>query len=145
MKYTSGLPALIGALFFVSLGQGVSGQQPPAAILAPTFSQHVAPIVYAKCVQCHRPGEVAPMSLINYRDVQPWARSIRTQLVERTMPPFHSHSRYGLLVTTPRLTEQEIATIVRWVDTGAPEGDPALLPELPILPPPQKNAPRPTR
>jgi hypothetical protein len=134
MKYLSGLAALPGALLFVSLSLDVSGQQPPVTILAPTFSQHVAPIVYAKCIQCHRPGEVAPMSLINYRDVQPWAKSIRMQLVERTMPPFHSHSRYGLLVTTPRLTEQEIDTVVRWVDTGAPEGDPALLPKLPILP-----------
>lgn len=143
MKYTSNLAALLGALLFVSLGPDVSGEQPPVAILAPTFSQHVAPIVYAKCIQCHRPGEVAPMSLINYSDVQPWTTSIRTQLVERTMPPFHSHSRYGLLVTTPRLTEQEIDTIVRWVDTGAPEGDPAFLPELPILAPPRKNVPRP--
>ena len=84
------------------------------------------------------------MSLINYRDVQPWAASIRTQLVERTMPPFHSHSRYGLLVNTPRLTAQEIDTIVRWVDTGAPEGDPALLPELPILAPTRRNVPRST-
>ena len=115
MNYTSGLPALIGALFFVSLGQGVSGQQPPAPILAPTFSQHVAPIVYAKCVQCHRPGEVAPMSLINYRDVQPWARSIRTQLVERTMPPFHSHSRYGLLVTTKdRVPDGAVRVVDFW-------------------------------
>lgn len=144
MKYTSGLPALLGAALFVGLSPRVSAQQPPVPVLSPTFSQHVAPIVYAKCIQCHRPGEVAPMSLINYRDVQPWAAAIRTQLVERTMPPFHSHSRYGLLVNAPRLTQHEIDTIVRWVDTGAPEGDPALLPELPILAPPRKNVPRPT-
>ena len=97
MRDLSGLAALLGAVFFVSLSPDVSGQQPPVAILAPTFSQHVAPIVYAKCIQCHRPGAVAPMSLINYRDVQPWTTSIRKQLVERTMPPFHNHSRYGLL------------------------------------------------
>jgi hypothetical protein len=145
MKHTSSLPALLGALFFVSISPDVSGQQPPAAVLAPTFSRDVAPIVYAKCIQCHRPGEVAPMSLINYREVQPWAASIRTQLVEQKMPPFHSHSRYGLLLSTPRLTKQEIDTIVRWVDMGAPEGDPALLPALPILAPPRKNAPAPTR
>lgn len=84
------------------------------------------------------------MSLINYRDVEPWTGSIRMQLVERTMPPFHSHSRYGLFVDTPRLTQHEIDTIVRWVDTGAPEGDPALLPELPILPPRRGGVPRPT-
>ena len=145
MKYTSSLSVLVGTLLVMNPCPQVSGQQPPAETLAPTFSQHVAPIVYAKCLRCHQPGEVAPMSLINYRDVQPWAGSIRRQLLERTMPPFHSHSRYGLLVDTPRLTQHEIDTIVRWVDTGAPEGDPALLPELPILAPRRGGVPRPTR
>lgn len=144
MKYTSCLPVLLATLLVMNLRPHVSGQQPPVETLAPTFSQHVAPIVYAKCIQCHQPGEVAPMSLINYRDVEPWAGSIRRQLLERTMPPFHSHSRYGLLVDTPRLTQHEIDTIVRWVDTGAPEGDPALLPELPILPPRRGRVPLPT-
>ena len=68
MNYTSCLPVVLGTLLVMSLGQQVSAQQPPVEILTPTFSQHVAPIVYAKCIQCHRPGEVAPMSLINYRD-----------------------------------------------------------------------------
>jgi len=65
--------------------------------------------------------------------------------VDQTMPPFHSHSRYGLLVDSPRLTQTEIDTVVRWVDAGAPEGNPALLPELPILAPPRRDVPRPTR
>jgi hypothetical protein len=137
------LTALLGTLVLVNAGSNVSGQSPQGQVLAPTFSEHVAPIVYAKCIQCHRPGEVAPMSLINYHDVQPWAGSIRRQLVEQTMPPFHSHSRYGLLVSTPRLTQAEIYTVVRWVDAGAPEGNPALLPELPIVAPPGRNAPAP--
>jgi hypothetical protein len=143
MNHTACLPALLGALLLVTLSPDLSGQQPPVQVLAPTFSQHVAPIVYAKCIQCHRPGEVAPMSLINYHDVQPWAASIRLQLVGRTMPPFHSHGRYGLLVNTPRLMPSENDTIVRWVDAGAPEGDPALLPELPILAP-SRSVPSPT-
>src|SRR5690242_14097387 len=105
MNHTACLAALFGALLFVNLSSSLSGQQPPVQVLAPTFSEHVAPIVYAKCIQCHRPGEVAPMSLINFHEVQPWAGSIRRQLVEQTMPPFHSHSRYGLLVSTPRLTQ----------------------------------------
>lgn len=62
MKYTSRLPVLLGTLMFMNLHPHVSGQQPPAAILAPTFSEHVAPIVYAKCIQCHRPGKVAPIA-----------------------------------------------------------------------------------
>ena len=140
---TSSRPALFGALLLVNVSWGLSGQQPPVQVLAPTFSEHVAPIVYAKCIQCHRPGEVAPMSLISYTEVRPWAGSIRRQLVDQTMPPFHSHSRYGLLVNTPRPTQAEIETIVRCVDTGAPEGDPALLPQLPILAPPRRTVPRP--
>ena len=139
MTHTSSRAALLGALLVASPIVDASAQQPPAASLAPTFSQHVAPIIYAKCIQCHRPGEVAPMSLINYREVQPWATSIRAQLTQRTMPPFHSHSRYGFVVNTPRLTEQEVDTVVRWVDTGAPEGDPALLPKLPFLAPAREN------
>jgi hypothetical protein len=141
MHYTSRLPTLLGALLLVNVSPGWSGQQPPVQVVAPTFSEHAAPIVYAKCIQCHRPGEVAPMSLIYYREVQPWAGSIRRQLVDQSMPPFHSHSRYGLLVNTPRPTQAEVDTIVRWVDTGAPEGDPALLPQLPILAPPRRNVP----
>ena len=144
MNHTACLGALVGALLFVNLSPDLAGQQLPVQVMAPTFSEHVAPIVYAKCIQCHRPGEVAPMSLINYQEVQPWAASIRRQLVGQTMPPFHSHSRYGLLLSTPRLTQAEIDTIVRWVDTGTPEGNPALLPELPILTPSRRNAPRPT-
>jgi hypothetical protein len=145
MNHTWCLRGLSGVLLVFNLTPALSGQQPPAPVLSPTFSEHVAPIVYAKCVQCHRPGEVAPMSLINYREVQPWAASIRRQLVDQTMPPFHSHSRYGLLVDTPRVTQTEIDTIVRWVDGGAPEGNPALLPELPILAPPRRTVPGPTR
>jgi hypothetical protein len=145
MKHNSSLAALFGVLLVVGAARTAPGQEPPRQVLTPTFSEHVAPIVYAKCVQCHRPGEVAPMSLINYQDVQPWAASIRRQLVEQTMPPFHSHSRYGLLVDTPRLLQAEIDTIVRWVDAGAPEGNPALLPELPILAPARRQVPRPTR
>ena len=145
MNRTCDIRALSGILLFVSVIPGLAGPQVPAPVLTPTFSEHVAPIVYAKCVQCHRPGEVAPMSLINYHEVQPWAAAIRRQLVDQTMPPFHSHSRYGLLVDTPRLTQTEIDTVVRWVDAGAPEGNPALLPELPILAPPRRDVPRPTR
>ena len=145
MNRTRGVRVLSGVLLVVNVIPVLAGPQVPAPVLTPTFSEHVAPIVYAKCIQCHRPGEVAPMSLINYHEVQPWAASIRRQLVDQTMPPFHSHSRYGLLVDTPRVTQAEIDTIVRWVDAGAPEGDPALLPELPILAPPRRNVPRPAR
>lgn len=112
----------------------VARQGPPVTVVAPTFSEHVAPIVFAKCVTCHRPGEVAPMPLITYRDVRPWTKSIREHLLAQAMPPFHSDPKYGVFPNNPRLTPSELDTIVRWVDAGAPEGDPARLPRLPVLP-----------
>jgi hypothetical protein len=139
MPYNSGRRVSFAILLSMTLAGASSAQQPPAPVLTPTFSEHVAPILYAKCIQCHKPGEIAPMSLINYQEVQPWAASIRRQLVDQAMPPFHSHSRYGLLVDTPRLSATEIETIVRWVEAGTPEGNPALLPELPILAPPRRT------
>src|SRR5437870_13460799 len=62
---------------------------------APTFTTDVAPIIYAKCASCHRPGEVAPMSLLTYRDVRPWAAAIREKVVSRAMPPWHADPQYG--------------------------------------------------
>src|SRR5271168_2583395 len=60
-----------------------------------TFSKDVAPIFYTKCVSCHRPGEAAPMSLITYKDVRPWAASIREKVAARVMPPWHADRQYG--------------------------------------------------
>lgn len=102
--------------------------------LAPTFSRHVAPILYAKCILCHRDGEAGPMPLTTFREVRPWASAIRTQLIAGAMPPFHTAPKYGLFPDGPRLTPAESATIVRWVDAGAPEGDPSELPPRPSLP-----------
>jgi hypothetical protein len=104
----------------------------PAA--APTFSADVAPIVYAKCASCHRPGEVAPMSLITYKEVRPWAGAIREKVQSRVMPPWHADRRYGTFRNEQSLTQPEIDTIVNWARAGAPEGDPARLPKLPVFP-----------
>src|SRR5688572_21222303 len=72
-----------------------AAQQATAAAGSPTFSADVAPIMYAKCVSCHRPGEVAPMSLITFKDVRPWAGSIREKVASRVMPPWHADRQYG--------------------------------------------------
>ena len=113
----------------------VTAQAPRAAAqITPTFTKDVAPIVYAKCASCHRPGEVAPMSLLNYREVRPWASSIRDKVMTRAMPPWHADRQHGKFRNDTSLTQPEIDTIVAWVNGGAREGDPAALPPLPNFP-----------
>ncbi len=96
-----------------------------------TFTKDVAPILYNKCIECHRPGEIAPMSLLNYKEVRPWAKSIRERVVDRTMPPWSADPKYGHWANDPRLSPDEIATIVSWVEGGAKEGNPKDLPAVP--------------
>ena len=113
---------------------GAPQQTASATAAAPTFSGEVAPIMYAKCVACHRPGEVAPMSLITYKDVRPWASSIREKVTSRVMPPWHADRQYGAFRNEQSLTQNEIDTIVKWVNAGAPEGNPSRMPALPKFP-----------
>ena len=113
---------------------GAPQQAASASAAAPTFSADVAPIMYAKCVACHRPGEVAPMSLITFKDVRPWASSIRDKVASRVMPPWHADRQYGVFRNEQSLTQGEIDTIVKWVNAGAPEGNPARMPALPKFP-----------
>jgi len=102
-----------------------------AAAQTPTFSKDVAPILYSKCVECHRPTMFAPMSLVKYDEARPWAKSIRTRVSARTMPPWGADPQHGVFKNDPRLTDKEIATILAWVDGGAPKGDDKDLPVLP--------------
>jgi hypothetical protein len=97
----------------------------------PTFARDVAPIMFAKCASCHRPGEVAPMPLLSYSDARPWAGAIRQKVSTRAMPPWHADPAHGVFRNDLRLTDREIDTIVSWVDGGAREGDPSALPPLP--------------
>ena len=101
---------------------------------AVTFTKDVAPILYKNCVQCHRPGEIAPMSLLSYKEARPWARSIKEQVVSRDMPPWHADPRHGDFVNDRRLSRQDVETIAAWVDGGAKEGDPKDLPPAPKFP-----------
>ena len=111
----------------------VTWQVSPAIAAAPdvTFTKDVAPLLYAKCVTCHRPGEVAPMALLTYEDVRPWAREIREKVVLRQMPPWFADPRHGAFANDPSLTADQIATIVKWVDAGAPRGDASDMPKPP--------------
>ena len=96
-----------------------------------TFSKDVAPIFFNKCTECHRPGEIAPMSLLSYDVARPWARSIREKVLNREMPPWHADPSHGEFSNDRSLTKREIDTIAAWVDTGAKEGNPADLPAAP--------------
>ena len=100
----------------------------------PTFSHDVLPILQRSCQNCHRPRTIAPMSLLTYQDVRPWARAIRMRVVERYMPPWHLDPTVGIkeYKNNISLSDEEIATIARWVDQGAPQGNPA------DAPPPMK-------
>ena len=80
--------AVVTVGFGVAIASSVNlSSQPRPATTAPTFTRHIAPIVYKHCAQCHRPGEVAPMSLLSYDDVRPWARAIKNKVASREMPP----------------------------------------------------------
>jgi hypothetical protein len=95
-----------------------------------TFSKDVAPILQAKCQECHQPNSIAPMSLITFQETRPWARSIRERVITRQMPPWHIDQSVGVqkFKNDMSLTVEQVNTIVRWVDGGAVQGDPKDLP-----------------
>jgi hypothetical protein len=98
---------------------------------APTFTKDVAPIFYQRCVACHRPNDIAPMSLLDYKSARPWAKAIREAVLARKMPPWFADPHYGSFSNDARLSDSELATIRAWVDAGSPEGDARDLPKPP--------------
>jgi hypothetical protein len=95
-----------------------------------TFTKDVAPIFQKACQNCHRPGSIAPMSLLTYEDARPWARSIKDRVERRSMPPWHVDRTVGIrkFKDDPSLSDKEIATVVSWIEAGAPKGNPADMP-----------------
>src|ERR1700689_126410 len=94
-----------------------------AGIAAPTFNKDVLPILQANCQQCHRAGEIAPMSLLTYTEARPWAKAIKAAVGNQKMPPWFADPKIGHFANDRRLSEDQIKTLVSWVDGGAPEGD----------------------
>jgi len=95
-----------------------------------TFAKHIAPIFQEKCQECHRKGTAAPMSLVTYEETRPWAKAIRQRVIARNMPPWHLDKTVGIqeFQNDRSLSEAQIAAIVRWVDSGAPQGNPKDMP-----------------
>ena len=100
---------------------------------APTFNKDVAPILYKNCVGCHRPGEIAPMSLLTYQDARPWAKAIRDEVSEGNMPPWHADAPKGTFHNERGLTDAEKDTLVQWANGGAQRGDQKDLPAAPTF------------
>lgn len=96
-----------------------------------TFNRDVAPIVFQACARCHRPGESGPFPLLTYSDVKKHARQIEIVTRTRFMPPWLPEPQSLKFADESRLSDEQIATIKRWVDAGGPEGDPRDLPSLP--------------
>jgi peroxiredoxin len=99
-----------------------------------TFAKHVAPILFKNCVSCHRPGEVAPFSLLTYRDAAKRADFIRDVVESGRMPPWKPHPGAGVFLDATRLSVVEKEILGRWAETGCQPGDPADLPKPPQFP-----------
>jgi hypothetical protein len=116
---------LVATLAILAAGPAAAQSTPP------TYSKDVAPIFYKSCTGCHRPGEIAPMSLLTYRDARPWVKAIGTQVSKGTMPPWHADPAHGEFLNDRSLSAAEKDTILRWVNAGGPEGNPNDLPAPP--------------
>src|SRR3954447_2142555 len=104
---------LASAMFFI-----------PAALFGAgdvTFYRDVLPVLQKNCQECHRPGEAAPMSFLNYKETRPWAAAIRQATAMYKMPPWHADPAHGRFSNDRRLSEQEIQTFDTWAKTGAEE------------------------
>jgi hypothetical protein len=116
---------LVFAVVATTSGVALSAEQ------GPTYCRDIAPVLKANCVTCHRPGEVAPFSLLTYKDVRKHGRLIAGIVKARIMPPWKSVPGYGEFVGARRLTEEEVALIQKWFQAGMPEGNQKDLPEPP--------------
>ena len=95
---------------------------------AVTYSKQVARIIQEKCQDCHHPDTAAPFSLMNYEDAVNWSAMMKEVIQQRRMPPWHADARYGEFSAERRLSQDEVDTVVAWINDGTPEGDPKELP-----------------
>jgi hypothetical protein len=117
---TTNIAALVVVLAFSTASFAAE-----TASKTPTFAKDITPIFQEKCQDCHRPGSMAPMSLITYQETRPWAKAIKQRVATRGMPPWHLDKTVGIqqFQNDISLSDDQISAIVRWVDAGAPLGD----------------------
>src|SRR6478672_12373568 len=121
--------AVAFCIFGYTLAASSPGPAPRTAV--PTFARDVAPILYRNCTTCHRPGEIAPMSLLTYEDARPYAKAIRDEIGEGHMPPWHADAPAGTFENERRLSDEDKKTILSWNAGGAPRGNPKDQPPQP--------------
>jgi len=119
------------AVFLVGVAAVAANDAPTSAADTPiTFTKDVLPILQKNCQSCHRPGQMAPMSLVTFRDARPWARSMKSKVESRQMPPWFADPAHGQFANDRSLAQRDIEAIATWADTGALEGDPKDAPPL---------------
>jgi hypothetical protein len=122
-------------LITVSIVSASTHTKPAAQARAvPTFAKDVAPILYKRCAACHRPGEIAPMSLLTYDDAKAYAAEIRDEVGAGHMPPWQANAPAGTFLGERTLPDDEKATLLAWASNGTPLGDPKDLPPAPSFP-----------
>jgi peroxiredoxin len=101
----------------------------PVAAASVNYSKHVAPIIQNRCQECHRPGQIGPMTLMNYEDVSSWSAMIREVVAKKRMPPWHADGQHHGKFTNERaLSDEDYATLLQWIDQGCPKGEERDLP-----------------
>jgi hypothetical protein len=98
-----------------------------------TFHRDIAPILYHHCVSCHHPSDIAPMSLLTYKETRPWAAAIKEAVLKKKMPPWFADPHYGKWSNDTSLSDAEIHTLKTWVESGSAEGNPKEAPPVPTF------------
>jgi hypothetical protein len=109
---------LAGVAFMAASTSAMPSQNPSPV----TFNKDVLPILQKNCQACHRPGEIAPMSFLTYKEVRPWAKAIKDAVLSRKMPPWFAETGYAHFANDRTLNDSAIKTLAAWADGGAPEG-----------------------
>src|ERR1043165_1179961 len=113
------VPVLFGVFVAAVVLPSSRSSLSAAAPAAPTFNKDVLPILQQNCQECHRPGAIAPMSLMTYKDARPYARAIARVTASKTMPPWFADPAVGHFKNAKVLTDDQIATLAAWADKGA--------------------------
>ena len=121
-------------LWVAMMTVGTMGSVWTVAADNPSFHKDIEPILQTHCQSCHRPGQMAPMSFLTYGDTRPWAKAMKTAVATGKMPPWFADARYGHFLNDRSLSQTEVDTITRWVDSGAAEGAPTDAPKAFLWP-----------